>query len=114
MNSNNIIEDTDTEFFVLALSPTIMPTLETTTNIKEGDKQLSTIHHIVKLKKYTETTSNSLLEINELANKLPLSDISDTIERTISLLVSVHQKVVSKVTLIVKDLNCKCTQYILH
>ena len=50
---------------------------------------------------------NSLHEINELSNQLPPSDISETIERHISLLVSVHQKVVIKVSMIAKDLNCK-------
>ena len=54
-----------------------MPTLEITPNITEGDKRLSTIHHIVDLKQYTEAMSNSLHEINELANQLPPSDISE-------------------------------------
>ena len=108
MNRNNISKDADAEFFILALSPTIMPTLETTPNIIEGYKRLSHIHHIVDSKQYTEAMSNSLLDINKLANQLPPSDISDTIERHISLLVSVHRKVVNKVTLIVKELNYKC------
>ena len=84
-----------------------MPTLEITPNITEGDKRLSTIHHIVDLKQYTEAMSNSLHEINELANQLPPSDISETIERHISLLVSVHRKVIIKVSMMSKDLNCK-------
>ena len=53
--------------------------------------------------------SNSLLEMNELANQLPPSDISEKIERHTSLLVSVLRKVVTKVSLIEKDLNCKST-----
>ena len=85
-----------------------MPTLESAPNITEGDTRLSTIHHIVDLKQYTEAMSNSLLEINEITNQLPACDISETIEKHISLLVSVHRKVVIKVSLIAKDLNCKC------
>ena len=85
-----------------------MPTLESTPNITEGDKHLSTIHHIVDLKQYTEAMSNSFLEINEITNQLPACDISETIEKHISLLVSVHRKGVKKVALIAKDLNCKC------
>ena len=85
-----------------------MPTLESAPNITEGDKRLSTIHHIVDLKQYTEAMSNSLFEINEISNQLPASDISERIEKHISLLASVHRKVVTKVALIAKDLNCKC------
>ena len=51
--------------------------------------------------------SNSLLEMNEIANQLSPSDVSDTIKRHTSLLVSVHRKVVNKVDIIAKDLNCK-------
>ena len=68
-----------------------MPVLEINPNIKEGDKGLSTIHHTVDLKQYTEAMLNSLHEINELSNQLPPSDISETIKRHISLLVSVHR-----------------------
>ena len=85
-----------------------MPTLETGHNITEGDKRLSTIHHIVDLKQYTEAMSNSLLEINEISNQLPACDISEKIKKHISLLVSVHRKVVNKVAIIAKDLDCKC------
>ena len=82
LNYNNIINVADTKIFALALSQTIMPTLETTANITEGDTRLSTIHHIVDSKQYTEAMSNSLLEINEISNQLPPSDISETIGKT--------------------------------
>ena len=45
--------------------------------------------------------------MNEITNQLPPYNTSNTIERHISLLVSVHRKVFNKVTL-AKDLNCKC------
>ena len=50
---------------------------------------------------------NLLMQINEISQQLPPLDISDTIKKNISLLVSVHHKVVERVTLIAKDLNCK-------
>ena len=108
MNYNNIYNCADTKICAIEQSQSNMPTLESTANITEGNKRLSTINHIVDLKQYTEAMSNSLLEINEITNQLPACDISETIEKHISLLVSVHQKVVIKVALIAKDLNCKC------
>ena len=91
-----------------------MPTLESAPNITEGDKRLSTIHHIVDLKQYTEAMSNSLLEINEISNQLPACDISERIEKHISLLVSVHQKVVKSCPYSKRLELQMCSQCILH
>ena len=56
-----------------------MPTLKITETITEGNKRLLTIHRIVDLKQYTEAMVNYLIQINEISQQLPPSNISDTI-----------------------------------
>ena len=84
-----------------------MPTLNTTDYFIEDDAYMSSIQKIVDLRQYTEAMAKYFVQINGMTHQLPPSDISDAFENHISLLVSVHHKVVDKVSTIAKYLNYK-------